>query len=434
MTITNAVTWGYTTYSIFQYITDTAGNASGACFGGNGWYSTGTATSYNQFLNLTLAYCGGTTGNDSGAIEFEGHYNLIDTLNCSYQQACVTLSGAYNVIRNSSFGPTSTAVIGSSHSQPVEASVSCPGGGGSDIPGGLQHLLYENNTSIQWRGGNSHGTILNTDSSPVGGCGSTSNVLRLSSTMTSGSYSTEIYDSARSYFYNDSFSNTQLDNGSKDNEDYQYDPNASNSRTINNIFYNMTNLSNTTWCIYADTPLVENHNLCDNASGSTHWYGPSTAQSSSYDSSDIFNSDPMYVNANTNLALQAGSPAIAAGSSLTTAVGSGSTSTSLTVGDAGFFLANSGMPGAYAADYIRIGASTTVQISSINYSTNVITLASAQTWSNGAGIYLYKDSSGNIQLPASGNPNLGAFPNAGGGTELAPAPIGMLPIAVRIKK
>jgi hypothetical protein len=416
MVITQAIVWLAITHSVFQYITNTGGTG-GPCFGGNGWYQTGQPSSYNQFLNLTLQYCGGTSNNSSGAIELEGHYNLFDTIKVSYTQAGVTLSGQFNVIRNSTFGPTSLAVIGSNHSQPVENSVAC-GGSSSDITGGMQHLLYENNYSAQWRGGDSHGTALITDTGSTK-CGTTSNVFRLSQTMDSGSYSTEIYSSLNTYFYNDSFSNTQLDNGAKDQEDYQFDPSAPNSRTINNIFANMTQLGATDWCIYGDTPLIENHNLCFNSGYSGSWNGPSTGGGSSYDASDIFNKDPLYVNADTNLQLQSGSPAIGVGGPLTTAVGSGTVSTSLTVADAGFFSWGYGIPNVQP-DWIRIGPSTTVQIASINYSTNVITLASPVSWASGAGVYLYKDSSGNIQLN-SANPSLGAFP--AGSTSISTAPV-----------
>ncbi len=416
MIITQSITWFAITHSIFQYISNTAGTG-GSCFGGNGWYSSGQPSSYNQFLNLTMQYCGGKSNNSSGAIELEGHYNLFDTINVSYSQAAVTLSGQFNVIRNSTFGPTSTAVIGTNHSQPVENSVAC-GGSSSDIPGGMQHLLYENNYSAQWRGGNSHGVALVTDTGSAK-CGTTTNVFRLSQTMDSGSYSTEIYSSLNSYFYNDSFSDTQLDAGTKDQEDYQYDPNAPNSRTINNIFANMTRVGATDWCIYGDTPLVENHNLCFNTGWTGAWNGPSTGSGSSYDPSDIFNKDPLFVSADTNLQLQSGSPASGAGGPLTTAVGSGAISTSLTVSDAGFFSWGYGIPNVQP-DWIRIGPSTTVQISSINYSTNVITLASPVSWSSGAPVYLYKNSSGAIALNGA-NPDMGAFPSgstSGGGSQL----------------
>jgi len=420
MVITQAIVWLAITHSVFQYITNTGGTG-GPCFGGNGWYQTGQPSSYNQFLNLTLQYCGGTSNNSSGAIELEGDHNLVDNISVSYSQAAVTLSGQFNVIRNSSFGPTSTAVIGSNHSQPVENSVAC-GGSSSDITGGMQHLLYENNYSAQWRGQNSHGTALITDTGSTT-CGTTSNVFRLSQTMDSGSYSTEIYSSLNTYFYNDSFSNTQLDNGAKDLEDYQFHPSAPNSRTVNNIFANMTRLGSTDWCIYADSPLTENHNLCFNSGYSGSWNGPSSGGGISYDASDIFNKDPLYVNADTNLQLQSGSPAIGVGGPLTTAVGSGTVSTSLTVADAGFFSWGYGIPNVQP-DWIRIGPSTTVQIASINYSTNVITLASPVSWASGAGVFLYKDSSGNIQLN-SANPSLGAFPagSTGGSTgSQSPAP------------
>ncbi len=406
MTVTGSVNWTAITHDVLQYITLT----NGGCVGGNGWYTSGQPTSYNQFLNLTINNCGGSPAGP--AIELEGHYNLFDHISCAYAQACITLSGQFNVIRNSTFGPTSAAVLGGQHSQPVENSVACGGGAGqSDISGGMQHLLYENNYSAQWRGGNSHGTALITDTGSTK-CGTTSNVFRFSQTMDSGSYGIQIYASQNVYYYNDSFSNTQLDAGSKDQEDYTLDPNEPNSRTINNIFANMTRVGSQDWCIYGDSPLVENHNLCFNSGWTGAWSGPSTGGGSSYDPSDIFNKDPLFVNPDTNLLLQSSSPAKGAGGALTTAVGSGAVSTSLTVADAGFFSWGYGIPNVQP-DWIRIGPSTTVQISNINYATNVITLANPVSWSGGASVYLYKNSNGTIVL-ASANPNIGFDPAASG--------------------
>lgn len=406
MVVTSGVGWLVITHSVFQYISETGGG----CFGGNGWYQTSQPTAYNQFLNLTLVSCGGVPAGP--AIELEGDHNLFDGIVCSFAQACITLSGQFNVIRNSTFGPTSASVLGGQHSQPVENSVACGGGAGTtDIAGGMQHLLYENNKSIQWRGGDSHGIALVTDTGSTV-CGTTSNVFRLSQTMDSGSYSTEIYSSLQSYFYNDSFSDTQLDAGTKDKEDYQFDPNSPNSRTINNIFANMTQVGSEDWCIYGDTPLVENHNLCFNSGYSGSWFGPSTGSGSSYDTSDIFNKDPLYVAQDTDLHIQSGSPAIGVGGPLTTATSSGTSSTSLTVGDAGFFSWGYGISNVQP-DWIRIGPSVTAQIANINYSTNVITLATPVSWSSGAGVYLYKNSNGTIVLNGA-NPNLGFDTSTGG--------------------
>jgi hypothetical protein len=419
MVITQSITWAAITHSIFQYISNTSGNG-GSCFGGNGWYTSGQPSSYNQFLNLTLQYCGGKSNNISGAIELEGDHNLFDGLNVSYSQAAVTLSGQFNVIRNSSFGPTSTAVIGTNHSQPVENSVSCGGAAGqADIPGGMQHLLYEHNYSAQWRGGNSHGTALITDTGATP-CGTTSNVFRFSQTMDSGSYGIQIYSSQNVYFYNDSFSNTQLDASPKDQEDFTLDPNEPNGRAINNIFANTTRVGSQNWCIFADAPLVENHNLCFNSGWTGGWNGPSPTSTNSYDPSDVFNKDPQFVNPDTNLLVPSSSPAKGTGGPLTTTVGSGVASTSLTVADAGFFSWGYGIPNVQS-DWIRIGPSATVQISNINYATNVITLANPVSWPSGAPVYLYRNSNGTIVLTGA-NPNIGFDPTAGSTSGSGPQP------------
>jgi len=114
-----------------------------------------------------------------------------------------------------------------------------------------------------------------------------------------------------------------------------------------------------------------------------------TAAESSYSStfSDNIQADPEWASSTpadlAGFALQEGSPCAGAAVNLTTADGSGS-GTSLTVDDASYFSDGFGIvPG----DYIQIGlADTSVQISSINYNTNVITLATSTSWSDGDGI------------------------------------------------
>jgi hypothetical protein len=121
-----------------------------------------------------------------------------------------------------------------------------------------------------------------------------------------------------------------------------------------------------------------------------------------------------------DLSLQATSPAIDGGTYLTQAVGAGTTSTTLVVQDALYF--QDGTWGSDLArgvtffpDWIAIGTvGNTVQISSINYATNTITLASPMTWSNNANIWLYKKSDGAVVL-AGAAPDFGASEYLGTG-------------------
>lgn len=134
--------------------------------------------------------------------------------------------------------------------------------------------------------------------------------------------------------------------------------------------------------------------------------------------------DPLFTNTSVadvdsptlpNLSIQAGSECIGAGTHLTHASGSGSGSTILVVLDALFF-----QDGTWGSDlthgvtlfpdWIAIGTvGNIVEIESINYSTNTITLASAMTWSNNDSVWLYKNSDGDRVLYGSA-PEIGAHP------------------------
>jgi hypothetical protein len=119
-----------------------------------------------------------------------------------------------------------------------------------------------------------------------------------------------------------------------------------------------------------------------------------------------------------NLTLQAGSPAIDSGTSLTTTNGAGNNTTTLIVTDAKYFQDGTYAPaGTISADWIAVGTvSNTVQISSVNYSTNTITLTFPISWSNGQEVWLYKKSDGKVVLAGSA-PDAGAFEY---GTQIEP--------------
>jgi hypothetical protein len=120
----------------------------------------------------------------------------------------------------------------------------------------------------------------------------------------------------------------------------------------------------------------------------------------------LHNQNPLFANYPTDGTLQAGSPAINAGGALTTTNGAGTNSTTLVLQNTYPF-----QPGwaGVNGDCIRVGASTTTCITAINYSTNTATVSPAISWSNGAPVYLYKDSSGGVVLTGT-NPDIGAYP------------------------
>jgi len=186
--------------------------------------------------------------------------------------------------------------------------------------------------------------------------------------------------------------------------------------------------------------VIKNNLLYDNHDGDICWLRSSIGCSPS--SVDIVtnnwmttNGDPKFVNpdlSNTSssilpdLSLQASSGAINGGTYLTTAVGAGTNSTTLVVTDALYF--QDGTWGSLLArnvthfpDWIAIGTvGNVVKISSINYTTKTITLASAKTWSNGASIWLYKKSDG-VQVLYGTAPDMGAYEYSGA-TSLPPPP------------
>ena len=144
--------------------------------------------------------------------------------------------------------------------------------------------------------------------------------------------------------------------------------------------------------------------------------------------------DPRFVNATPtpgspfdttypNLNLQSSSPAINYGTYLTRATGSGTSSQTLIVNDARFFQDGTFAPiGMISSDWIAVGTMDNVaQISSIQYSTNTITLASPMTWADKANIWLYKKSDGARVLYGSA-PDVGAYEFLEGDTSVPSAP------------
>lgn len=189
----------------------------------------------------------------------------------------------------------------------------------------------------------------------------------------------------------------------------------------NNLFYQNSDLRGTKYSIINHST----HVLPTHQNISSNWFD----NAGNPEFVDISEAPDPSNGSQWNFDLQSGSPAIDAGTYLTQAVGSGSGSTSLVVKDAGYFFDGRGMASqihgaTIDADWIAIGTITNVvQISSIDYATNTITLASPMTWGNGADIWLYKNSDGTRVLYGN-DPDMGAHESTStqASTSIPPVP------------
>ena len=211
--------------------------------------------------------------------------------------------------------------------------------------------------------------------------------------------------------YNHLYNNTIYHNGGGEDitTDYQggvflYDPNGATNE--DHITYNVI-VNN---IIYSNTHSNYNHpNAWDSAN---IFSGNDTTNNPSFVNTDLSDKFSLIL---PNLTLQSGSPAINKGRALTTVkspdAGSG---TALYVADAGFFQNGTwAPPGQLNADWIAIKTvGNTVQVSAVDYSTNIITLANTITRSVGDSVWIYKNSSGAIVLRGVA-PDIGAYESNG---------------------
>lgn len=157
---------------------------------------------------------------------------------------------------------------------------------------------------------------------------------------------------------------------------------------------------------YAGSTITNDYNLMYDTRGSlTNFNSEAHPQN---------NVNPLFVSSGTDFTLQSGSGARGTGGPLTTANGSGSSSTSLTVASntgSLFIGSNAGNLPQYGGalvpgDVITVG-STTVQVSSVSGDT--LTLATAISWSNGDPVY----------FGSSTTIDIGAYPYKAGGYSLS---------------
>jgi hypothetical protein len=410
----------------FPNITDVyfTNNVMYACGSGTYAVSTGsgsTGSDHIYFQGNTLSYSCSTSGapNTCKGIFVVGSYQLFENNDISHVADGGTIFANHIVWRNNTMHDFLATECGTNsgncHIDFLESEPGPP----SDPPSAYN--LYEGNTLLRNIGGNAHGWLTQGDACGGGNtCSHTIerfNVGAHIGTNTNGDSCTGVLDdnaqsgsgtNGYTYVktYNDTWAYCQ-DTTNQATDYFSYG--SAYGSAVNNIYYAIGNVSSyNAYAAYNGGQTgFSAHNNLGYCTGTCTWSTPFSS-----DSGTLINQNPNFVNAAAdNYALQASSPARQAGSYLTTAVSC--VGTALTVADASYFF--DGAAGIVNADWVRIGPSTTAQVSSINYGTNVITLTSSPTCSNGDGVYLYKKSDG-VQVLNNTNPDMGAIPyvSAGG--------------------
>jgi hypothetical protein len=343
----------------------------------------------NRFYNLG-SISGGYGGNGSVVgVSLLGHYNLIEYNSINLSMDRTRAFGSGNVIRNNYWGYTDTSLYPLSSPYPFHSD------GFQAYEGALkpQKLLYEKNWDVDNRdtvGGsgnapNGHGFIVQD--------GADTNdfnwyVLRFN-TMVREAESVMLLRSIRTMrYYNNTMIGIGADKTSNFNAAIGFEVTGVDHDYRNNAFaYNPRMLD--AGGIITTTTRPSGFTSAANYSyntGASQCILPVGANPPNLGAVAPSFTNGSGVSGFDNYTLTTGSILRNSGAYLTRASGTGNNSISLGVFDAKFIFDGWGI---VDADYLKISTSGTfIQVSGIDYNTNVITLSSPTTWNSGDGIYI----------------------------------------------
>lgn len=392
-----------------------------------GTFTINSGNSFIYFKGNTWAYAGCVPPNPVAScgrsINVYGSHVLIENNDFSHYQLGVVYGGlspiSSVIIRNNTFHDQFESEAGSNgHTDSIF----------SEPQTGVSNVLIEGN--YQWNavGPNAKGFLSQNDA----GCGSTCDELIIRHNVTSRLGSGTLTND-KSWGHVMHYNNTEVDNNEESGSDTDNSDSAPAAAVLNNIYFYTKNMGTLTPYDCRSCSNYGHSLVYDTVGGSTF---------TSHTTSGSFTSDPGNINANplfvsyisagnqaNNYHLQAGSPAIAAGTYLTTvAAGDSGSGTSLVVNDASYFQDGYGLSNAYPTvhgDCIAVGtASNFVCVTAVNYTANTLTLTTSISRSVGQGVYLYSKSDG-AQVLTGNAPDMGAYPYTGGSTGSVAPPSGL---------
>lgn len=394
-------------------------------------YACGTLSigSNTILKNSTFSYLDstttiGTTGTGTFLQMSTGdNFNLIDNNEVSHSSDFSHFTGSHNIIRNNFFHDAPSTDCGSNsgncHVDYVEAE---PGAGNT------QDNLFEGNQEVNISGAssaNGHGFLTQGDIC-AGNCfhviqrfnefvhisgGAVIDDNNLNAGVNPGFY--------RVINYNNTWADMVTNTGSRVGGAIScYTHNSIDAADLNNIFHITGSVTDfNANCFDASTLASSAHGhglmFCTGSPctvhgatyGSGHWLDDATNKLT----------DPLFTNYSSgglgDLSLTSASPARNAGAALTTVNGTITSSATLVVANADYFWADTTIAGVQA-DCIRVSSwsNAPVCISSINYATNTLTLASPISATTGDSVWLYSKSDGKIVATDTTAPDMGAIP------------------------
>jgi hypothetical protein len=329
--------------------------------------------------------CSSTTGNDMECIYLQGTGHLIENNDMKDCADYVQNYFVESVIRNNVIHDTTSASWDDEHVDGIQTSVT--EGNGS------QYLLVEGNSFTNCVDGDYHIGIFRIYSDHI--VWRYNHAYNINGGLGFGGTGDNV---GTSIVYNNTFKVNGNDTGW--GAAYQGDG-ISTGVVKNNIF--ITNSA-----VGTNSPTygmgTSNYNIAYVSGYSGDWDSPYSAEVTY---TTLKNLNPLLTDISTTPTIEPSSPAINAGGELTTvAVADTSSGVSLVVSNATFF--QPGWAGTQA-DWIAIGTvGNVVQISSIDYATNTLTLANGISRSDGDSVWLYRKSDG-VQVLYGTAPDIGAY-------------------------
>jgi len=385
-------------------------------------------TSYVYIQGNTLSYACGTPAapNVCYGIVVNGDHHLVENNDISHTFIGIVLLGAHNVVRKNNFHDVSTAECGShSANCHIDFTTSEPTFG-LNMP--AQYNLIEGNTELNNSGSDGKGVLTQANTCQNGGTTQCFNmIVRFNTAAHFGSgnltNNNGLNNTVPGFLYVKLYNNTWVDFNRTNPAFGQTDVYSNNSNygaNINDIFYYPQSLSS--FNPYGtDSTTVgtfsSGHNLAYCTVSPCNLHGKVYGSGNFTDDPGNIKADPLFMNYSANnFNLQSSSPAIGAGTYLTTvASGDSGSGTSLVVNDAAYFQDGSGITGVQADCISVTVASKHVCVTAVNYSTNTLTLVSGILRSAGDPVWLYSDSTGRTVL-------IGSAPNIGASVDPASAP------------